>query len=144
MIRRPPRSTRTDTLFPDTTLFRSLLRARIDASLERKRWQDREQLYLRRIEAEKDRADALLRNILPGQIVARLNEGETAIADRFEDATILFAVLVGLTRVAAQMTPAGMVAPPNRIFTAFGTLVLRPQRKSLADGNTVSIPLDPG
>src|SRR3546814_214174 len=26
MIRRPPRSTRTDTLFPDTTLFRSVLR----------------------------------------------------------------------------------------------------------------------
>src|SRR3546814_7024727 len=26
MIRRPPRSTRTDTLFPDTTLFRSLRR----------------------------------------------------------------------------------------------------------------------
>src|SRR3546814_8234918 len=28
MIRRPPRSTRTDTLFPYTTLFRSLLRGR--------------------------------------------------------------------------------------------------------------------
>src|SRR3546814_4936188 len=28
MIRRPPRSTRTDTLFPDTTLFRSVLLAR--------------------------------------------------------------------------------------------------------------------
>src|SRR3546814_18686026 len=28
MIRRPPRSTRTDTLFPDTTLFRSLRAAR--------------------------------------------------------------------------------------------------------------------
>src|SRR3546814_13219217 len=28
MIRRPPRSTRTDTLFPYTTLFRSLRRAR--------------------------------------------------------------------------------------------------------------------
>src|SRR3546814_16078352 len=28
MIRRPPRSTRTDTLFPYTTLFRSLLPAR--------------------------------------------------------------------------------------------------------------------
>src|SRR3546814_5069777 len=27
MIRRPPRSTRTDTLFPYTTLFRSILRA---------------------------------------------------------------------------------------------------------------------
>src|SRR3546814_515837 len=28
MIRRPPRSTRTDTLFPDTTLFRSLMTSR--------------------------------------------------------------------------------------------------------------------
>src|SRR3546814_3321179 len=28
MLRRPPRSTRTDTLFPDTTLFRSELHAR--------------------------------------------------------------------------------------------------------------------
>src|SRR3546814_9685292 len=27
MIRRPPRSTRTDTLFPDTTLFRSCMRS---------------------------------------------------------------------------------------------------------------------
>src|SRR3546814_15304469 len=30
MIRRPPRSTRTDTLFPDTTLFRSLRVVAID------------------------------------------------------------------------------------------------------------------
>src|SRR3546814_662346 len=31
MIRRPPRSTRTDTLFPYTTLFRSLGEARVEA-----------------------------------------------------------------------------------------------------------------
>src|SRR3546814_6876886 len=31
MMRRPPRSTRTDTLFPYTTLFRSLTRRDIDA-----------------------------------------------------------------------------------------------------------------
>src|SRR3546814_14529412 len=30
MIRRPPRSTRTDTLFPYTTLFRSLDKERVD------------------------------------------------------------------------------------------------------------------
>src|SRR3546814_20286019 len=34
MIRRPPRSTRTDTLFPYTTLFRSVENARIRAVLE--------------------------------------------------------------------------------------------------------------
>src|SRR3546814_11572929 len=31
MSRRPPRSTRTDTLFPYTTLFRSLLRSALDS-----------------------------------------------------------------------------------------------------------------
>src|SRR3546814_1168258 len=34
MIRRPPRSTRTDTLFPYTTLFRSRRMARVVAQLE--------------------------------------------------------------------------------------------------------------
>src|SRR3546814_9493397 len=33
MIRRPPRSTRTDTLFPSTTLFRSLLLALVGAAI---------------------------------------------------------------------------------------------------------------
>src|SRR3546814_5277046 len=34
MVRRPPRSTRTDTLFPDTTLFRSSYSAALDAVAE--------------------------------------------------------------------------------------------------------------
>src|SRR3546814_13138202 len=39
MIRRPPRSTRTDTLFPYTTLFRSARdRTRGDAIREREPW----------------------------------------------------------------------------------------------------------
>src|SRR3546814_15620095 len=33
MIRRPPRSTRTDTLFPYTTLFRSQLRVQAEATI---------------------------------------------------------------------------------------------------------------
>src|SRR3546814_6115768 len=36
MIRRPPRSTRTDTLFPYTTLFRSLDQCYADALFERR------------------------------------------------------------------------------------------------------------
>src|SRR3546814_7970595 len=37
MIRRPPRSTRTDTLFPYTTLFRSSRRSRAPRSTRRRR-----------------------------------------------------------------------------------------------------------
>ena len=59
-----------------------LLRARISACLERKRWRDRERRYMERIELERQRHETLLRNILPGQIVTRLNNGEAVIADR--------------------------------------------------------------
>src|SRR3546814_20354546 len=37
MIRRPPRSTRTDTLFPYTTLFRSILHAAVGAARTKRR-----------------------------------------------------------------------------------------------------------
>ena len=99
-----------------------LLRARISACLERKRWRDRERRYLERIELEREKYEALLRNILPGQIVTRLNDGEVVIADRVEEATILFADLVGFTKVASRVTPAVLVDHLNRIFSAFDAL----------------------
>lgn len=102
-----------------------LLRTRINAGIERKRWNDRELEYLHRIEAEKERADKLLHNILPGQIVARLSSGETAIADRFEAVTVLFADLVGFTAVAARMSPPRLLDRLNRIFSSFDSLVHR-------------------
>ena len=83
-----------------------LLRARISACLERKRWRERERRYLERIEREREKYEALLRNILPGQIVTRLNDGEVVIADRVEEATILFADLVGFTEIASRLSPA--------------------------------------
>jgi adenylate cyclase len=99
-----------------------LLRARISACLERKRWRDRERRYMERIELERQRHETLLRNILPGQIVTRLNNGEAVIADRIEQATILFADLVGFTAVAARVTPSVLVDNLNRIVSAFDDL----------------------
>ncbi len=99
-----------------------LLRARISACLERRRWHDRERRYLERIELERAKHEALLRNILPGEIVTRLSGGEVVIADRVEEATILFADLVGFTAAASQVTPAVLVNNLNRIFSAFDEL----------------------
>jgi len=104
-----------------------LLRARISACLERKRWRDRERRYVERIELERLRHETLLRNILPGQIVTRLNNGEVVIADRVEEATILFADLVGFTAAASQVTPAVLVNNLNCIFSAFDDLCRRLQ-----------------
>lgn len=102
-----------------------LLRARINASLERNRWREREREYLRNLQIEKDRSEALLRNIFPDPIVDRLNAGETAIADRFENVAILFADIVGFTPAAANMSPARVVERLNRLFTEFDILALR-------------------
>ncbi len=99
-----------------------LLRARMAACLEKKRWADREQRYLQRIELERDRADALLHAILPGQVVTRLNNGEDVIADRFESVTIVFADLVDFTPTAAQTSAIKLVQRLDEIFRAFDTL----------------------
>ncbi len=102
-----------------------LLRARINACLERKRWREREQEYLAQLKIERDRSEALLRNILPDPIVRRLNAGELTIADHFAEVSILFADLVGFTPAAARMTPEHLVEKLNRIFTGFDQLAQR-------------------
>jgi class 3 adenylate cyclase len=102
-----------------------LLRARINACLERMRWREREQNYLSRLKAERDRSEALLRNILPEPIVQRLNAGELTIADSFSDVSILFADLVNFTAAAARMTPERLVGKLNRIFTGFDKLAMQ-------------------
>ncbi|MBN8994386.1 MAG: response regulator [Rhizobiales bacterium] len=102
-----------------------LLRARINASLERMRWRQREQRYLAELKVEKEKSEALLRNILPAPIVRRLNDGETTIADGFPAVSILFADLVGFTPVAARMSPERLVDRLNDIVTAFDELALR-------------------
>ncbi|HEV2900601.1 MAG TPA: adenylate/guanylate cyclase domain-containing protein [Pseudaminobacter sp.] len=99
-----------------------LLRARINSSLERKRWRDREHQYLQRIEAEKRRADSLLHAVLPGQIVARLQGGEEIIADRFEEVTILFADIVGFSPIAARLPAPDLIKRLDQMFSMFDAL----------------------
>ena len=103
----------------------TLLRARIGSSLERKFLRDREQEALQRLRSEQDRSDRLLRNILPDVIVERLRDGETVIADHFDEATILFCDLVGFTTLTTQLTPAETLAFLNDIFSGFDRLASR-------------------
>ncbi len=99
-----------------------LLRARIVACLEKKRLRDKEQAYLRQLSVERERSERLLLNILPTAIAERLKGGEAVIADTFPEATVLFADLVGFTRLAADITPAELVRLLNVIFSSFDQL----------------------
>jgi adenylate cyclase len=102
-----------------------LLRARINAALDRKRLRDREQAAAAALRAEKEHSEALLLNILPKTIVARMRQGERIIADRIAEATILFSDLVGFTELAARSSPERTIELLGLLFSRFDALAAR-------------------
>lgn len=99
-----------------------LLKARIDACLLRKNWYDQEQALLRQIQAEREKAEQLLLNVLPASIAERLKQGEQTIADSFTSATVLFADLVDFTPFSAEVSPKQLVEMLNQVFSVFDEL----------------------
>ncbi len=74
------------------------------------------------LQAEQDRSEKLLLNILPGPIAERLKHSDKTIADGFASASVMFADIVNFTQVAAGMTPHQVFAMLNSIFSAFDEL----------------------
>jgi len=74
---------------------------------------------LKDLEAERARSQRLLLNVLPQRIIDRLNAGEALIADRHEDATVLFSDFVGFTAISASLQPSVLVEELNALFRAF-------------------------
>jgi class 3 adenylate cyclase len=72
---------------------------------------------------EKDRADALLLDVLPGSIASRLLAGERTIADTYPAVTVLFADIVGFTSMAARLPADEVVRVLDRLFARFDELV---------------------
>lgn len=72
---------------------------------------------------EEEKAERLLLNVLPAEIAPALKTGNKTIADRFQEASILFADIVGFTQLSARMAPEEMVDLLNQIFSHFDSLV---------------------
>jgi adenylate cyclase len=68
-------------------------------------------------------SDALLRNILPDEIAARLKASNQMIADDFASASILFADVAGFTPMSAEMSSAELIGLLDEVFTIFDELV---------------------
>jgi class 3 adenylate cyclase len=101
----------------------TLLKARIGASLEKKRLRDQEQAYLQRIQDEQEKSERLLLNVLPKPIADRLKQGQHTIADNFSEVTVLFADIVSFTQLSVSLPPASLVELLNQIFSTFDQLV---------------------
>ncbi|MFZ5878854.1 MAG: adenylate/guanylate cyclase domain-containing protein [Chloroflexota bacterium] len=102
-----------------------LLRARIEACLEKKRLRDKEQAYMREIQLEREKSEQLLLNILPAPVAARLKQTHDIIADSFGDASVMFIDIVDFTPLATHMSPVEMVNLLNEVFSAIDALAER-------------------
>ncbi|MBL8005380.1 MAG: tetratricopeptide repeat protein [Candidatus Kapabacteria bacterium] len=63
--------------------------------------------------------ERIFHNILPVSIANRLIEGETTIAESYENVSIFFSDIVGFTELSSQLSPSELVVALNTIFTAF-------------------------
>ncbi|MCI0393476.1 MAG: response regulator [Chloroflexi bacterium] len=99
-----------------------LLRARIGASLEKKRLRDQEQKYLKQLEVEQARSERLLLNILPAAIAEQLKDNNQVVADLFSDVTVMFADIVNFTPLSTIISAPQLVATLNDIFSTFDNL----------------------
>ncbi len=75
------------------------------------------------LQREQEKSERLLLNILPRPIAERLKQETGAIiADRFDEATVLFADIVDFTQLSANRIPDELVDLLNRVFSLFDTL----------------------
>jgi PAS domain S-box-containing protein len=77
---------------------------------------------LEALQAEREKSERLLLNILPPSIAEQLKQNQHSIAERFEQATIMFADIVDFTGFSARISPSELVNFLNQVFSAFDEL----------------------
>ncbi|MDX1624392.1 MAG: adenylate/guanylate cyclase domain-containing protein, partial [Gemmatimonadota bacterium] len=102
----------------------TILRARLGASIEKKRMRDREVVHLRTIDEERKRSDELLHAIFPAEVVRELKTTRTVNPRRYEDVAVVFSDVVGFT-------PFAEVHEPEQVVDALQALVDR--QEEIAD-----------
>jgi class 3 adenylate cyclase len=74
------------------------------------------------LQESQKQSERLLLNILPLSIAERLKQDTSAIAEQFDEVTILFADIVGFTPLSTRIKPAELVSLLNEIFSTFDEL----------------------
>ena len=83
----------------------------------------RDFLLRRAVEVEQAQSEALLLNILPGEVAGRLKKDQATTADYLADVSILFADVVSFTPMTAESHADDLVSLLNEVFSYFDSLV---------------------
>jgi adenylate cyclase len=71
------------------------------------------------LRVEKEKSERLLLNVLPRGIAERLKRGESNIAQGHADVTVMFADIVGFTKMTEELSPVETVKILNDVFSMF-------------------------
>jgi class 3 adenylate cyclase len=75
------------------------------------------------LEAEKQKSDKLLLNILPEEVAEELKETGQAQAKKFNNVTVLFTDFVNFSGISQEMSPTELVAEIHKNFSAFDEII---------------------
>ena len=101
---------------------KSILDARISSCIEKKHLRDKEKKLMNDLAEEQKKSENLLLNILPKEIAERLKAGETNIATKHDNVTMLFADIVNFTPQSKRLKPNQLIVILNQIFSSFDDL----------------------
>jgi class 3 adenylate cyclase len=99
------------------------------------------------IRTERDRSEKLLLNVLPPAIAERLKRNEMNIAQGHADVTVMFADIVGFTRMTEELSPVETVKILNDVFSIFDDIAdkFRVEKiKTIGDAYMACAGLDTG
>ena len=100
-----------------------LLRARVEAALDRKRLRDQEGLFVRQLQIEKAFVDQLLHSILPRSVVSEFRSADRPHPRRHDNVAVLFCDIVGFTEYCDRNPPEQVVQELETLVTAFEGVV---------------------
>ena len=102
-----------------------LLRARIGASLEKRKLRAQEEAYTKQIENEQRRSDQLLHAVLPPGAIRELKATNVVLPRRYEGVAVLFCDIVEFTSYCDKNPPEQVVAELQLLIEEFEKVTAR-------------------
>jgi class 3 adenylate cyclase len=78
---------------------------------------------IQKVIQEKEKSEELLLNILPKEVIPHLKESKSLYTEEFENVSVLFADMVGFTRLSTAISSKKMVYLLDEIFSYFDSLL---------------------
>ena len=108
-----------------------LLRARLGACLEKKRFLDKKTSYLNQIKAEKKKSDDLLNVILPTAAANELKRSGRVEPRQFDNVALLFCDIVEFTSFCSNHSAEEVVGGLQNLFVKFEEIIRNHQMEKI-------------